>query len=196
MSALLAGTGEVDVLAGTLVLLLLVVFFNVNTEALVLRHDRSAHADHFRAPTAVPVLGALSCVLLATQIEAGVRARGLVLMGVGAVLGALVLLRRRGDGSPPTMTAARAPADLPTPFARRGREETARAVAGSAGRRGRRPRGTDTEDRPGASGHRPEAEGERKPETGVPPEPESSGAPRTTPSWAEGERREDDGAGD
>ncbi|GHJ97987.1 hypothetical protein SNE510_75060 [Streptomyces sp. NE5-10] len=95
VSALLAGTGEVDVLAGTLVLLLLVVFFTVNTAALVLRRDRSAPADHFRAPAVVPVLGALSCLLLATQIEAGVWARGLGLMGVGAVLVALMLLRRR-----------------------------------------------------------------------------------------------------
>ncbi|MEU2548506.1 APC family permease [Streptomyces roseolus] len=96
VSALLAATGEVDVLAGTLVLLLLVVFFLVNTAALVLRRDRAAPADHFRAPAVVPVLGALSCVVLATQIEAGVWARGLVLMAVGAGLGVPMLLRRRG----------------------------------------------------------------------------------------------------
>lgn len=94
VSALLAATGEIDVLAGTLVLLLLVVFLTVNTAVLVLRRDRTT-APHFRAPAVVPVLGALSCVALATQIEGRVWARGLVLMGVGAVLGALMLWRRR-----------------------------------------------------------------------------------------------------
>ncbi|MFC9729675.1 APC family permease [Streptomyces roseolus] len=120
VSALLAATGEVDVLAGTLVLLLLVVFFTVNTAALVLRRDRSAPADHFRAPTVVPVLGALSCVVLATQIEAGVWARGLVLMGVGAGLGFLMLLlRRRGRRTEADPAPVPAPADRPAgaPFA-------------------------------------------------------------------------------
>ncbi|MEU9234002.1 APC family permease [Streptomyces subrutilus] len=102
VSALLAATGEIDVLAGTLVLLLLVVFFTVNTAVLVLRRDRSAPAapapspaSHFRAPTVVPVLGALSCIVLATQVEARVWTRGLVLMGAGAALGILVLWQRR-----------------------------------------------------------------------------------------------------
>jgi APA family basic amino acid/polyamine antiporter len=94
VSALLAATGEIDVLAGTLVLLLLVVFLTVNTAVLVLRRDRTT-APHFRAPVIVPVLGALSCVALATQIEGRVWVRGLVLMAVGAVLGALMLWRRR-----------------------------------------------------------------------------------------------------
>ncbi|MFD3759235.1 APC family permease [Streptomyces sp. NPDC058622] len=97
LSALLAATGEIDVLAGTLVLLLLAVFLIVNTAVLVLRRDRPAPGTvHFRAPTAVPVLGAVSCVVLATQVEGEVWVRGGVLMAVGAVLGALVLWRRRG----------------------------------------------------------------------------------------------------
>ncbi|WP_411104323.1 APC family permease [Streptomyces sp. cmx-4-9] len=95
VSALLAATGEIDTLAGTLVLLLLAVFLAVNTAVLVLRRDGSAPAAHFRAPTVVPVLGALSCVVLATRIEAEVWVRGLVLMGVGAALGALMAVRRR-----------------------------------------------------------------------------------------------------
>ncbi|MFD3871836.1 APC family permease [Streptomyces sp. NPDC058623] len=96
-AALLAATGEIDVLAGTLVLLLLAVFLTVNTAVLVLRRDpRSPTTGHFRAPAAVPVLGALSCLALATRIEASVWARGLALMGVGVVLGVLTLwLRRR-----------------------------------------------------------------------------------------------------
>lgn len=94
VSALLAATGEIDVLAGTLVLLLLAVFLTVNTAVLVLRRDNFP-APHFRAPTAVPVLGALSCLALATQIEARVLVRGLVLMTVGAAIGSLVLWQRR-----------------------------------------------------------------------------------------------------
>ncbi|MFD3721942.1 APC family permease [Streptomyces sp. NPDC058674] len=103
VSALLAVTGEIDVLAGTLVLLLLAVFLIVNTAVLVLRRDRSAApaTTHFQAPTVVPVLGALSCVVLATQIEGTVWIRGGVLMGVGVALGLLVLWRRRRGAALP-----------------------------------------------------------------------------------------------
>lgn len=98
ISALLAATGEVDVLAGTLVLLLLAVFLTVNTAVLVLRRDSSTHATaHFRAPTPVPVLGALSCLVLATQVEGQVWVRGGILMAVGAALGILVLWRHRRE---------------------------------------------------------------------------------------------------
>ncbi|SDJ36444.1 APC family permease [Streptomyces indicus] len=94
LSLLLALTGEVDTLAATLVLLLLVVFFLVNVSLLVLRRDPVAQ-PHFRAPTAVPVLGAASCVLLATQIEKDVWIRGLLIVAVGAVLGAVAAVRAR-----------------------------------------------------------------------------------------------------
>ncbi|MFD3513114.1 APC family permease [Streptomyces sp. NPDC058657] len=95
LSLLLALTGEVDTLASTLVLLLLVVFFLVNTALLVLRRDTGA-PGHFRVPTAIPVLGALSCVLLATQVEAEVWLRGGLVLVVGVVLG--VFAARRGKG--------------------------------------------------------------------------------------------------
>jgi amino acid transporter len=94
LSLLLALTGDVATLASTLVLLLLVVFFLVNTSLLVLRRDTVTH-DHFRAPTLLPVLGALSCVLLATQIEREVWFRGLLVLAVGAVLGAVAAARLR-----------------------------------------------------------------------------------------------------
>lgn len=94
LSLLLALTGDVSTLASTLVLLLLVVFFLVNTAALVLRRDASPQ-DHFRAPTVLPVLGAASCVLLATQIEREVWLRGGAVLLVGAVLGAVTAVRRR-----------------------------------------------------------------------------------------------------
>ncbi|MBW5426228.1 amino acid permease [Streptomyces sp. BG9H] len=97
LSLLLALTGDVATLASTLVLLLLVVFFLVNTSALVLRRDKAAR-DHFRAPTVVPLLGAASCVALATQIEREVWVRGLIVLAVGVVCGAVAAarLRRRG----------------------------------------------------------------------------------------------------
>ncbi|PSK74585.1 amino acid permease [Streptomyces sp. CS149] len=100
LSLLLALTGDVSTLASTLVLLLLVVFFLVNTSLLVLRRDTTP-GPHFRVPTAVPVLGALSCVLLATQIEHEVWLRGLVVLAVGGGLGAVAAVRsRRGHDHP------------------------------------------------------------------------------------------------
>jgi amino acid transporter len=89
----LALTGSVATLASTLVLLLLVVFLMVNTAVLVLRRDPGEN-DHFRSPTVLPVLGIASCVLLATQIEAQVWLRGLVIVAVGMVLGAVTAVRR------------------------------------------------------------------------------------------------------
>ncbi|MFH9011692.1 APC family permease [Streptomyces sp. NPDC017943] len=93
LAMLLALTGSVATLASTLVLLLLIVFLMVNTAVLVLRRD-TGEADHFRAPTVLPVLGIASCVLLATQIEADVWLRGLVIVAVGMVLGAVSAARR------------------------------------------------------------------------------------------------------
>jgi APA family basic amino acid/polyamine antiporter len=52
-------------LGGTTALLLLGVFAIVNVTVLVLRRDRVA-GEHFRAPSLLPVLGALSCAFLVT----------------------------------------------------------------------------------------------------------------------------------
>ncbi|XHM68336.1 APC family permease [Streptomyces nigra] len=104
LAMLLALTGSVATLASTLVLLLLIVFFMVNTAVLVLRRDEG-EADHFRAPTVLPVLGLASCVLLATQIEGAVWLRGLAIVGVGVPLAALTTLRRKKDGAAPETTA-------------------------------------------------------------------------------------------
>ncbi|MEU1125715.1 APC family permease [Streptomyces sp. NPDC005899] len=92
----LALTGSVATLASTLVLLLLVVFLIVNTAVLVLRRD-PGEEGHFRVPTVVPVLGAASCVLLATQIEAEVWLRGLLVLAVGVVLATVAAARRGRD---------------------------------------------------------------------------------------------------
>ncbi|MHC8420789.1 APC family permease [Streptomyces sp. NB004] len=91
---LLALTGSVETLASTLVLLLLVVFLIVNVAVLVLRRE-AGEPDHFRAPTVLPVLGGASCVLLATQIEGDVWARGSVVLALAAVLAFVATWRRR-----------------------------------------------------------------------------------------------------
>lgn len=98
LSFLLALTGDVASLASTLVLLLLVVFFIVNTAVLVQRRDR-CDRPHFRAYTAVPVLGAASCLALATQIEADVWARGLIVITAGVVLGTVAARHHRRTSS-------------------------------------------------------------------------------------------------
>jgi APA family basic amino acid/polyamine antiporter len=55
--------GAVPALGGTTALLLLGVFTIVNVAVLVLRKDRVDH-EHFRSPTILPVLGAISCAFL------------------------------------------------------------------------------------------------------------------------------------
>ncbi len=94
LSVVLALTGETEDLAATLVLLLLIVFTAVNLAVLFLRRDRIAE-DHFRAPTVVPVLGIASCLLLFTRIEAQVWIRGLILVALALLLGAVAAYRRR-----------------------------------------------------------------------------------------------------
>ena len=60
---LLAFVDQLAVLGGTTALLLLAVFTVVNICCLVLRKDPQPH-KHFRAPTALPVIGALACAYL------------------------------------------------------------------------------------------------------------------------------------
>jgi APA family basic amino acid/polyamine antiporter len=62
--ALIAFVGEVPALGGTTALLLNCVFTIVNVAVLVLRRDPVEHT-HFRTPTILPVLGAVSCAFLA-----------------------------------------------------------------------------------------------------------------------------------
>jgi APA family basic amino acid/polyamine antiporter len=61
---LITFVGEVPALGGTTALLLLCVFTVVNVAVLVLRRDAVEH-KHFKTPTILPVLGALSCAFLA-----------------------------------------------------------------------------------------------------------------------------------
>lgn len=99
--ALILFAGGVPELGGTTSLLLLCVFTVVNVAVLVLRKDRVGH-EHFRTPTILPVLGALSCTFLAgpwtgrDPVQYGI---GASLIGLGVVLWAATVLfmRRRGE---------------------------------------------------------------------------------------------------
>jgi basic amino acid/polyamine antiporter, APA family len=66
----------------------LVVFVIVNVSVLVLRRDQVPH-DHFRAPSALPVIGVIVCLALLTQQEAAIYARAGILLGIGIVLWAI-----------------------------------------------------------------------------------------------------------
>ncbi|MGW0182195.1 APC family permease [Nocardia sp. NPDC003345] len=91
---LLLVVDEVPELGGTTALLLLVVFTIVNIAVLVLRRDEVGH-HHFRTPTALPVVGALSCAYLATPFtdrNPQQYAIAGVLLAVGVVLWAFTAL--------------------------------------------------------------------------------------------------------
>ncbi|WP_207453933.1 APC family permease [Herbiconiux sp. SYSU D00978] len=94
VAMILTATGDVGVLAETVVLLLLFVFISTNVAVLVLRRDEVGH-KHFRVWTAVPVLGVISCIVLLTQQSGEVWLRGLLLIAVGVVLYFLTRLGRR-----------------------------------------------------------------------------------------------------
>ena len=89
--------GEVKHLGGTTSLLLLAVFAIVNVAVLVLRRAPVKH-EHFRAPTALPVIGAVACAYLVTPLSgkpaAEYKIAG-ILLGVGAALWALTWLGNR-----------------------------------------------------------------------------------------------------
>lgn len=86
-------SGDLSGLADTTVLLLLLVFTAVNVAVLVLRRDRVAHR-HFRAPTAIPVIGAAVSVGLMTTKDPAVFARAGALLLVGIAFWGLNCLIR------------------------------------------------------------------------------------------------------
>ncbi|MFD6416439.1 APC family permease [Streptomyces sp. NPDC060194] len=101
----LVSTGEIAGLGDTTSFLLLCVFAVVNVAVLVLRRDPVDH-DHFRTPTALPVLGAITALVLASPLAdrpADVYIRAGVLLLIGIALWAvnkLVLKARGEDGAP------------------------------------------------------------------------------------------------
>jgi amino acid transporter len=84
-AAVLAVTGDLADLADTTVLLLLGVFATVNVCALLLRRDEVGH-DHFRAPTALPAVGAIVSLAVMTTKSGETFARAGVLLAIGAAL--------------------------------------------------------------------------------------------------------------
>jgi len=79
---------DIAQLGGTTSLLLLIVFTIVNIAVLVLRKEKADH-EHFRAPTVVPVLGAVTCAFLASPLSGRPWADykiALYLLGAGVVL--------------------------------------------------------------------------------------------------------------
>jgi basic amino acid/polyamine antiporter, APA family len=97
---LITFVGAVPALGGTTALLLLCVFTVVNIAVLVLRRDPVDHT-HFRTPTFLPVLGALTCAFLAGpwtgRDPVQYRVAG-VLIGIGIVLWVVTVLINRATG--------------------------------------------------------------------------------------------------
>ena len=90
----------VAILGGTTALLLLAVFTIVNIAVLVLRRDPVDH-EHFTAPTALPVLGAIFCAYLVTPLSGRPAAQyevaGLLIL-LGIVLWVITYLANRATG--------------------------------------------------------------------------------------------------
>ena len=93
----------ITALAGTTALLLLAVFAVVNVAVLVLRRDPATEGA-FRAPTVMPVLGAISCLYLLgpwARLEADMIQYKIAggLLGLGVVLWAITFCDQQGDRS-------------------------------------------------------------------------------------------------
>ncbi|NRH41377.1 MULTISPECIES: APC family permease [unclassified Pseudomonas] len=84
-------TSTLDVLAETVVLLLLVVFISTNLAVLVLKRDRVEH-PHFRVHWIFPVLALASCALLIAQQGAATWWRAGLMLLVGVALYGLTRL--------------------------------------------------------------------------------------------------------
>ncbi|KRE08472.1 amino acid permease [Bosea sp. Root670] len=102
--ALITFVGEVPALGGTTALLLLCVFTVVNVAVLVLRNDKVEHG-HFRTPTFLPIVGAISCAFLAgpwtgrASVQYTIAG---VLIGVGVVLWVVTVIVNRKTGTLPS----------------------------------------------------------------------------------------------
>ena len=101
----LIASGDLEALADTTVVLLLIAFIGVNVAVLVARRDVVEH-DHFVVPTFIPVIGVLVCAGLLTQQEGEVflRAGGLWLIGL-ILWGVNLLVTRREDRGDPARAA-------------------------------------------------------------------------------------------
>ncbi|WP_433717664.1 APC family permease [Actinoplanes sp. CA-051413] len=88
---------DLTALGGTTALLLLCVFTVVNIAVLVLRRDKVEH-KHFKAPTIIPIIGAISCAYLASPLSgrasADYKVAGVLLI-IGVVLWAITYATNR-----------------------------------------------------------------------------------------------------
>ena len=100
---LITFVGSVPQLGGTTALLLLCVFTVVNVAVLVLRKDKVSH-QHFKAPTVLPIIGAVCCGFLTgpwtgrnpeQYIIAG------ILLAIGVVLWVVTVMVNRATGQEP-----------------------------------------------------------------------------------------------
>jgi amino acid transporter len=101
---LITFVGAVPALGGTTALLLLGVFTIVNIAVLVLRKDKVDH-QHFRSPTILPVLGALSCAFLVgpwTGRASVQYAIAGILLAIGVVLWVVTVMVMRSQGLKPS----------------------------------------------------------------------------------------------
>jgi amino acid transporter len=97
----LVSTGQIEGLGDTTSFLLLCVFAVVNVAVLVLRRDRVEH-QHFKAPTVVPVLGAVTSLILASPLAdraAEIYVRAGILLALGIVLWVVnkAVIKARGE---------------------------------------------------------------------------------------------------
>jgi amino acid transporter len=101
---LITFVGAVPALGGTTALLLLGVFTIVNVAVLVLQKNTVDH-EHFRAPTILPVLGAVSCAFLVgpwTGRPSVQYAIAGILLGIGVVLWFVTVMVMRSQGLIPS----------------------------------------------------------------------------------------------
>ena len=98
--ALITFVGTVPALGGTTALLLLCVFTVVNVAVLILRRDPVEH-EHFRTPTFLPVVGALTCAFLVGPWTGRASVQYTIagiLLGIGIVLWVVtVFVNRAAD---------------------------------------------------------------------------------------------------
>jgi APA family basic amino acid/polyamine antiporter len=105
---LITFVGSVPQLGGTTALLLLCVFTVVNVAVLVLRKDKVAH-QHFKAPTFLPIVGAVACGFLTGpwtgRNPEQYKIAGVLLL-IGIVLWGVTVMINRSTGVQPSAPSA------------------------------------------------------------------------------------------
>jgi amino acid transporter len=87
VALLLALSGTLTYLAGTTSLLLLMVFFTINVSLIVIKRRDQVPPQTFRAPAAVPLIGAATCLALMPFVPSGsiLTATAVLVMGSSLV---------------------------------------------------------------------------------------------------------------